>query len=184
MDNIKINLVILTRGASMMSEQECSKQLKKPVINQRGKYAGKQARDKNGNFIWYYKTVPDLSKYDRHDIKWKAFDPSTKKTKIEVLTYYTRKQKEIKQSINMTQEAYEYFISNEMPATYHAPKSFKPYAPTRSRLDRKSKKYVEGIPIDIQAWKAASPKERLEWHLKAIASDLRGEVVSYTVFED
>ena len=180
MDNIKINLVILTRGASMMSEQECSKQLKKPVINQRGKYAGKQARDKNGNFIWYYKTVPDLSKYDRHDIRF----ASSKKTQTEVLTYYTRKQKEIKQSINMTQEAYEYFISNEMPANYHAPKNFKPKIPVKSHLDKKAKKYVEGIPLDIQAWRAASTQERLEWHLNAIASDLGGKVDSYTVFED
>ena len=103
MSDIKINLVVVVQGATMMSEQECSKQLKKPVINKRGKYAGKQARDKKGNLLWFYKAVPDLTKYDRHDVR---IDSPTEKGKTEIITYYTRKNREIKQSINMTQEAY------------------------------------------------------------------------------
>ena len=59
MNDIKINLIIVVQGASMMSEQECSKQLRKPIINKRGKYAGKQARDKRGHLLWHYETVPD-----------------------------------------------------------------------------------------------------------------------------
>ena len=180
MDEVKVNLVVLVQGARMMSEQECSKQLKKPVIIKKGKYAGKQARDKTGNLLWYYKTVPDLTKYDRNVIRVN----STDKKKPDIITFYTRKNKSIKQSINMSQEAYESFISKDMPAGYRAPKNFKPYMPTKSRMDRKLKKWVDGLSVDLQAWKAASADERLQWHLNAIASDLGGVVDSYTVFKD
>ena len=183
MSDIKINLVIVVQGASMMSEQECSKQLRKPIINKRGKYAGKQARDKKGNLLWYYETVPDLTKYNRHGVKVTSLTEKGK-TETETLTYYTRKNREVKQSINMYQEAYDYMISSEMPYGYRAPKNFKPYMPTRSRLDRKTKKWVEGVPLEVQAWKAASIQQRLEWHLNATAASLGGKVDSYTVFND
>lgn len=171
----------MVQGATIMSEQECSKQLRKPIINKRGKYAGKQARDKKGNLLWRYETVPDLTKYNRHDVKVSS---STEKGKTEILTYYTRKNREVRQSINISQEAYDYFISNERPYGYTAPKNFKPYMPTRSRLDRKTKKWVDGVPIDVQAWRAASAQQRLEWHLNSIAQALKGRVDSYQVFND
>lgn len=181
MNDIKVNLVVVVQGAAMMSEQECSKQLRKPIINKKGKYAGKQARDKKGNLLWYYETVPNLAKYDRNDLK---IGSVSEKSKPETITFYTRKNKEVKQSINMCQEAYNYMISTEMPYGYHAPKDFKPYLPTRNRLDRKTKMWVEGFPIEVQAWKAASIQQRLEWHLNAIAASLGGRVDSYTVFND
>ena len=181
MSDAKINLVVVVQGAAMMSEQECSKQLRKPIINKRGKYAGKQARDKKGNLLWHYETVPDLSKYNRHDVE---VDSSSEEGKTETLTYYTRKSKDVRQSIHMSQEAYDYFISNEMPYGYRAPKNFKPYMPIKSHLDRKTKKWVNGTPIEIQAWKTASEKQRLEWHLNSIALSLGGKVDSYTVFND
>lgn len=183
MNNLKINLTILTQGASLMSEQECSKQLRKPVINKRGKYVGKQARDKRGNLLWYYERVPDLSKYERHDIEVETLD-ADKKKHPERITFFTRKQREAKQVINMPQEAYDYFISSEKPFGYRAPRDFKPTMPTRSRFDRKLKEWVDGVPIEVQAWRAASEKERLEWHLRNVAQSLGGVVDSYTVFND
>lgn len=165
----------------MMSEQECSKQLRKPVINKRGRYAGKQARDKNGKLLWYFERVPDLTKYDRHDIK---VDSTEKKGEKGILTYYTRKFRDAKQVINMSQEAYDYFISSEVPHGYRAPRSFKPYAPIRSHLDRKTKKWVDGTSIEAQAWKACSPEQRLEWHLNSICASMGGRMESYTVFND
>lgn len=182
MNDIKVNLVIIVQGATMMSEQECSKQLKMPILNKKGKYAGKQARDRKGNLLWRYETVPDLTKYNRHDIQLKSFQGG--EAKIETLTCYTRKSRPVKQSINMCQEAYNYMISNEVPSEYRAPKNFKPYMPTRSRLDRKTKKWVDGVPLEVQAWKAASIQQRLEWHLNATAASLGGRVSSYTVFND
>lgn len=181
MSDVKVNLVIVIPGATMMSEQECSKQLRKPIINKKGKHAGKQARDKKGNLLWHYERVPDISKYDRHDIR---VAPTKKGEKAEVITYYTRKFRGIRQVLNLTQEAYNYFISSDVPPGYRAPKNFKPYTSIRSHLDRKTKKAVEGTSIEAQAWKASSMKERLEWHLNSICESMGGKMDSYTVFND
>lgn len=178
MNDIKVNLTILVPGANMMSEQECSKQLKKPVIIQKGKYAGKQARDKKGNPLWHYVTSLDFEKHDRHDIVVESYQGR------ELVTFYTRKSRPAKQSINMTTGAYDYFISNEVPQGYHAPKSFKPTKPIRSHLDRKTKKWVEGTPIEVQAWRATSKQQRLEWHLNSVCASMGGKLDSYTVFND
>lgn len=169
---------MLVPGATMMSEQECSKQLKKPVIVQKGKHAGKQAKDKNGNLLWHYVTSPDLDKYNRHDMVVESYKEK------EHVTFYTRKSRPAKQSINMSTESYEYFIGNEVPQGYRAPKSFKPTKPVRSFLDRKTKKWVDGTTIEAQAWKAASKQQRLEWHLRSICSSMGGILDSYTVFND
>ena len=181
MSDVKVNLTIIVPGATMMSEQECSKQLRKPVINKKGKYAGKQARDKKGKLLWYYEKVPDLTKYDKNELKVRS---SEKKGETEVLTYYTRKCREARQVINISQEAYDYFISSEVPYGYHAPKSFKPYSPIKSHMDRKTKKWIDGTPIEVQAWRVASLEQRLEWHLNSIAESLKGKVASYKVFND
>lgn len=183
MNDVKINLSIVIPGATMMSEQECSKQLRKPVINKRGKYAGKQARDKNGNLLWYYESVPDLDKYDRHHFTI-GLNHNEPNSKPEVITYFTRKSREARQSINMSNEAYVYFTSSEMPYNYKAPKNFKPYRPIRSHKDRKTKKWVEGMPIEQQAWKVLTPVQRLEWNLNNVAESLGGVMESYTVFND
>lgn len=181
MDDVKVNLTLLVPSATIMSEQECSKRLKKPVINKRGRYAGKQARDKQGNPLWHYVEVPDLEQYDKNVM---MLEKEGVKNAKEPLVYYTRKQRMVRQTLNMTSAAYNYFISKEMPQGYHAPKNFKPYMPIRSHLDRKTKKWVEGISIDAQAWKAASTQQRLEWHLNSICASLGGIMGSYTVFND
>lgn len=183
MSDVKVNLIMLVPGRAMMSEQECSKQLRKPIINKRGRYAGKQARDKNGKLLWCFEEIPDLTKYDRYDVK--IAHPEKKREK-EILTFYTRKFRDAKHVINISQEAYDYFISNEVPYGYCAPRNFKPHAPQRAHLDRKTKKWVwaEGMPIEAQAWKAASPEQRLEWHLNSICASMGGKMQSYTVFDD
>lgn len=181
MNDTKINLTILVPGATMLSEQECSKQLKKPIINTKGKYAGKQARDKAGKPLWYYTTIMDSTKCTQHTIK---VNSSEKKGEKELITFYTRKTRKAKQTLNISREAYEYFISKEAPFGYRAPKDFKPYGPRRSRMDRKTKEWVEGTPIDVQSWRSLSEKEKLDWHMNAIAASMNGVVDSYVVFDD
>lgn len=178
MDDIKVNLIVLVPGATIMSEQECSKQLKKPVINQKGKYTGKQAKDKQGNLLWKYETGKDLSKYDKHHI-----NVETKEGK-ESITVYTRKCRYAKQSLNITNDAYKSFISKEIPSGFHAPKGFKPYAPVKSGVNKDTKKFIEGIPMDTQAWRSMSNIERLEWHLQSICENMNGKLGSYHIFED
>lgn len=177
MIDIKMNLTLLVPSATIMSEQECSKQLRKPVINKRGKYAGKQARDKEGNLLWYFVSVPDIDKHDKQEL---TFYENNKK---ETIVYYTRKNKEAKQVLNISTDAYNYFISNEVPAEFRAPKDFKPYMATRSFKHRKGGEVV-GMSTGAQAWRVMSAKARLEWHLNAIAEGLGGRVESYTVFTD
>lgn len=138
---------MLVPGASMMSEQECSKQLKKPILNKKGK----QLKDKNGDLMWETTIVPDFTKYDKHTIK-----VSLDKKKPVTYTYHTRKCKQAKQVINISQEAYNYFISNEVPYEYKA----------------------------SQSWKSISKKQRLEWYLKSICESRGGILQSYTVFDD
>lgn len=177
MIDIKVSLTIVVPEATMLSTQECVKQLKKPVISKR---TGKQVRDRKGNLVWKYEEVPDLDKLDRHDIKISTINSQ----EVEVISFYTRKSKPARQVLNISREAYKSFISNEMPPNYHAPKSFVPYMPTRSRNDRKLGKWVDGMPINIQAWKQLSTEERLKWHLENIAQNFNGRVESYSVFND
>ena len=130
----------------MLSEQECSRKLKKPVLDRNGK----QIKDKNGNRI--YKTVigPDTAKMSKHLLKIRDVKGSV------TLVYYTRNTRDVMQTINITESAYNYYTSKE------APQGFK----------------------NIPMWLSMGKKKRLEWHLNEIAKGLGGVVASYTVFED
>lgn len=65
MDDVKINLTMVIPGAIMVSEQECSRQLKKPITNRHGK----QLKDKEGNLLYEEDTIPNLSKLNKHTVK-------------------------------------------------------------------------------------------------------------------
>ena len=168
MSNVKVNLTMLVPGAKPLSEQECSKQLTKPVIIKKGKFAGKQARDKKGNLLYYHETVPDLSKFDKHVFKIL----NKEENKLETYVYFTRKNRPAKQTINISEEAYNYYISIEVPNNFHIP------AELRASLKRSHESFEQ------QAWKKLSKEERLEWHLKSICDSMGGKMESYTVFDD
>lgn len=159
MIDIKLNLVVVVPGATMMSEQECSKLLKEPVINKNGKYAGKQAVDNKGNPIWKIRVVPDATKCDKCLLNVESAEGTI------TLAVFTRKSRVARQSINMSTDAYNYMISKEIPEDFRVPAGSK-----------------ERNPLFV--WKGMSKKERLEWHLARVASDLHGKVESYQVFDD
>lgn len=146
MNETKVNLSIIVPGAVMLSEQECSRKLKKPVLDK----SGRQIKDKNGNRIFKTVVGPDTAKMTKHLLKVRDSDGST------TLVYYTRNCRDVMQSINITEEAYDYYTSKE------APQGFK----------------------NIPMWLSMGKKKRLEWHLNEIAKGLGGVVASYTVFED
>lgn len=156
MSNVKISLTILVPGATMVSTQECVKQLKKPVIVKKGKYAGKQAKDRKGNLLYRKEWVPDMSKLNRHIIKVDTLDENKQHKKVPV-TYFTRKGVPAKQVINLSEESYKYFTSTEVPYDYY------------------SKSHT---------WENLSKKQRLEWHLNTICEDMGGKMDSYVVFND
>lgn len=168
MIDIKLNLVVVVPGATMMSEQECSKLLKEPVINKKGKYAGKQAKDKKGNLLYYNEIVPDMSKFDKH--VFKIFNKE--ENKPETYVYFTRKNRPAKQTINISEEAYNYFISVEVPSGFRVPLEL------RASLKRSHESF------ETQAWKKIGEQGRLEWHLKSICDSMGGTMESYTVFDN
>jgi hypothetical protein len=170
MSEVKVNLTIILQGGVMMSEQECSKQLKEPILVERGKYKGKVKKDKDGNPMFKVRTVPDPAKTFHHEVK--ITDRKNKVT--EVINFWTRGYKPAKQSLNICQEAYDYFISNEVPDSYRAPEDFKP-----------NKKLLhKGYSKTKQAWMAMPEKEKLEWHLNRICAHRNGIMGDYTVFND
>lgn len=95
MNDVKINLTVIVPGAIIMSEQECSKQLKKVI----------EKKTKTGKV--YKKTievqVEDWDKMDKHTMRVTGPNGS----KPETITFYTRKTRPASQSLNISKEAYE-----------------------------------------------------------------------------
>lgn len=81
-----------------------------------------------------------------------------KNHKSEILHCFTRKCKTVKQSINMTDTAYDYMTSFEMPEWF-------------------------GIK-NVKKWKTMTPEARLEAHLQRTADFLGALSYSYEVFPD
>lgn len=163
--DVKVNLIILLQGSTMLSEHECSKESKRPVINQRGRYAGKQKKDKDGNLVFESVIVPDMDKLDRHSLKLMGG---------EIINYTTRKYRTVKQSINICKEAYKYMVGKEVPDGFKYPRDFKP---NKTLLRR-------GMSVSSQAWNSKEKKEKLEWHLSRICESRGGQMGDYTVFDD
>lgn len=78
------------------------------------------------------------------------------KVKKSTVYYTTPKYKDVIQNINMTKDAYKYFVSNETPTFFNKPKE----------------------------WKNMSKKKRLELHLEETAKSLGGKLLFYHVFDD
>lgn len=174
MVNNKVNLTILLQGSTMLSEGDCSKEVKRPVIIQKGKYSGKQKKDKDGNLVFESVIVPDLDKLDRHSLRVTYRDEELKKKVVDIIHFGTRKCKPAKQVLNICEESYRYMISNEVPEGFVRPHSF---IPNKSMLKK-------GVNATAQAWRIKSPKERLEWHLERIAASMNGKVEDYLILND
>lgn len=173
----KVNLVIALPGRTMMSEQECLRKVRKPLMG-KGKKSDKQVIDKNGNPVWHTVLEPDPAKTDRFQIDFK--DKNGKPDGSIVVN--TRKSYPAKQRLNICQEAYENFISASVPDAFYAPKGFKPPEVTTS-TGKKRFKY-KGVPIKEQAWLEMSQTERLEWHLKGVCAAMGGVMESYTMLDE
>lgn len=172
MVNTKVNLVIILPGSTMLSERDCSKEIRKPVISQNGKYAGKQKKDKDGNPLFKTVLVPDPDKVNHHSIRI-SYEMNGEK-RVEKLEFSTRGTKPARQSLNICEEAYDYMTGTEAPEGFRFPRDFKP----NKVLARK------GMSLMQQAWNTKSKKEKLEWHLSRICADRGGTLGDYTIFDD
>lgn len=159
----KVNLTMVLPGRIMMSERECLRKTRKPLMG-KGKKSNKQVIDKNGNPVWVTVKELDPSKCDRNFIE--ITDQNGEIQKLQVLVPGN---KPASKSMSLGMDSYRYFISSELPEGFRAPKTYKPkVSPFR-------------IPVNLQAWKEMSEAERLEWHLRDICHSQGGILVSYNV---
>lgn len=163
MNEIKLNLTMTLPGRVMLSEQECLRKVRKPLMG-KGKKANKQVIDRNGNPVWVTVKEPNPMKHDRQVLHLVS-DQGNEETIIVL----TRKSRPASKTININEEAYNYFISAELPEGFHAPKNFKPKVSPFKK------------PINLQAWLAMSSEERLEWHLNNICESMGGTLASYNI---
>ena len=142
--SVKVNLSIVLKGSTMLSRQECLKTTHK-VIEKKTK-AGKI----------YKKTIEvegeDWDKMEKHTMRV----AETNGANPEIITFYTRKCKPTKQSLNISKEAYEYMIDKDSYPSWSKPSK----------------------------WATMSKKERLEAHLQRTVEHLGGISYTYQVFED
>lgn len=100
--SIKVNLSIVLQGRTMLSEQECSKQLKDTIIKKgKKKIITKTVYNKENNTE------------NRIFLDYKDNDGIRHR---EPLFFMTRNTIPCKKSINISKEAYDYMVSAECPA--------------------------------------------------------------------
>ena len=100
--SIKVNLSIVLPGSTMLSEQECSKQLKDTII--------KKGKKKIITKTMYNK---ENNTENRIFLDYKDNDGIRHR---EPLFFMTRNTIPCKKSINISKEAYDYMVSAECPA--------------------------------------------------------------------
>ena len=99
--SIKVNLSIVLQGRTMLSEQECSKQLKDTIVKKgKKKIITKTGYNKENNTE------------NRIFLDYKDNDGIRHR---EPLFFMTRNTIPCKKSINISKEAYDYMISSECP---------------------------------------------------------------------
>ena len=177
MNEIKGNLIMFLPGRTMMSEQECLRKVRKPLMG-KGKKSNKQVIDKNGNPVWHTVLEANPAKTDSFRIN---FTGENGKPDGYIIVR-TRKCYPAQRRIAISKESYAAFTSDEVPRTFHTSKDFK--APKVITPKGKQKAKYIGLFLKNQAWLEMSTNERLEWHLKELCDSLGGVLDSYQIFED
>lgn len=162
MIDVKVNLTVLLPGSTMVSKQECFKQLKEEVKDKKGHVV----KDKRGNIKYKYRSVPDPDKHNIHHLK------VSDSKKEEIIHFYTRKCVPAKQVINISTIAYKDFIGNSAPEAFYAPAGFQPYMS------------VKKMALRDQAWNVLTEEQKIKWHCERIAASLGGSVEDYAIFPD
>lgn len=138
MNDVKLRLSLCIPGAQKLSKQECLKNPKESY---------------NTSIV---------------NVNYEVKSGKTIKVKSQDLIIKTRKQRLIKQIINITSEAYYYMIDSTKPP-------FSKYAKIVSK--RKS-----GTPISL--WSTMRQEERLKVHLDLIAEHFNASKYTYEVLDD
>lgn len=106
--------------------------------------------------------------YDVFPIKVESTDKRGK-THYERLVIKTRKNRIIKQSVQLSKEAYDYMTSDEVPD---------------HKLGKRVPFRRNGKRVMVPVWETYSDSQKLEWHFKKIADSLGAVGFNYEILED
>lgn len=106
--------------------------------------------------------------YDETRIKV-SFKDKRGKTCYERLTIKTRKSELVRQSIQISKEAYDYMISDEVPS---------------NKLNKRVPFRVNGKRKLVPIWCTYTDDQKLRWHFQNIADTLGAKDFSYEILED
>ena len=111
-------------------------------------------------------------------IKFKTKKGKPQKEKI---TVKTRKNRLVKQSLNISKEAYDYMINADLPPTEKLAKKLYIYkAPSKDKNDKTKK-----LKIETTVWAHNfNPMKRLDWHMARIAESLGAVDYEFEVLDD
>ena len=112
MYNIAVNLIMELPGRTLMSEQECSRKVRKPLTKK-----GKQVYNKKHEEVWttVVEADPKKTHIERVDISGEGDRP-------EFIDVRVRNAKPVRRIMNISQEAFNHFIDpDEVPYNYVAP---------------------------------------------------------------
>lgn len=111
----KANLIISLPGRVMLSEQECSKKVRRPVLDKKGN----QIVNRKGEPVYKSVIEPDYAKTDR--IRMSVYDKDTDTT--EQISIYTRRCRPAQQAVSVSLECYlDYINPTIIPKTYKGTK--------------------------------------------------------------
>ena len=128
MTNIKLSLSVLLPGGTMYSKEES---LKNPHL-----------KDENA------KNNLDLRKFDSFSIKLRDAK------KVETHRIFVRKSKPARQVLNLSEEAYNYFIGQEKPEKYKG---------------------------EMGPWGKLTKNQKIIWHCNNIAENFGGSLESWEI---
>lgn len=134
----KLNLTINLPGRIMLSEEECLKKVRRPLLDNKGN----QKYNKNGEPI--YKTVlePDYAKTERTIIS--VFD--RQKQERNEYSIYTRKCKPAQQMVSVSLECYKNYIDPKIvPLRYRGTKPMWAKMSDTERLEWNLKELAEAL---------------------------------------
>ena len=124
----------------------------------------------------------DKNPKDNYNVETVMVEFVTKKGKLhkENITIRTRKQRLVKQSLNISKEAYNYMTAADQPPTERLAK--KVYL-TRTVGKGKNGK-PQKVTTESTVWAQMSPMKRLHWHMARTAESLGAVDYQFEVFND
>lgn len=119
---------------------------------------------------------------ENYNIKVIPVKIKTKKGKLKKsITIATRKCKLVKQSLNISKEAYDYMTAADQPPTERLAKKLYIYKTVGKQKNGKPKK----IKLETTAWAHQfNSIKRLDWHMAQIATSLGAVDYQFEILED